>query len=179
MHIVLGLLSGIAGVVWAFVALQRSGFSLDSLNPFAWYRRHQWLKTYGMKPIFNLREPVDVAGLLLLAVLKCEGEISAEQKRALLAVFETDFHLEAHEAGELLVASSHLLRNELSIAGEVGKVLEKSLPDFSPAKAESLLNLMQRLANLESPANEEQRRLIGAVEQYFRERRVLAPKSRW
>jgi len=38
MHIVLGALSAIAGVIWALVALQRSGFNPASLNPFLWYQ---------------------------------------------------------------------------------------------------------------------------------------------
>ena len=44
MHIVLGVLSAVAGLIWAIVALQRSGFDPASLNPFLWYRRSQWRK---------------------------------------------------------------------------------------------------------------------------------------
>ena len=49
-HIVIGVLSAVAGLIWAMVALQRSGLDLNALNPFLWHRRSQWKKKYGENP---------------------------------------------------------------------------------------------------------------------------------
>jgi hypothetical protein len=105
MHIVLGVLSAVAGLVWAMVALQRSGFDPASLNPFLWYRRSQWRRKYGTSPILNLDNPMDVAAVLILGTAKCEGEISTEQKRAVQSIFETEFNLNRDVATDLLLAA--------------------------------------------------------------------------
>lgn len=167
MHVVIGVITAIAGLIWALVALQRAGFSLD---PFAWYRRMQWRKKYADKPLYCLDDPMDVAAVLLLGTAKCEGEISAEQKRALLELFQSEFKLAYDEAADLLLASSYLIRDQVYLVDNLPKILERSRDRFTPAQVDSLLALMRRVAALEGPANEEQRELIEAVERYFAER---------
>lgn len=177
MHIVIGVVTAIAGLIWALVALQRAGFNLASLDPFAWYRRMQWKKKYADKPLYCLDDPVDVAAVLLLGTAKCEGAISAEQKKALLDIFETEFKLTSDEAADLLLASSHLIRNEIYLVDNLHRIFERTKDRFTPAQIASLIALMQRVAKLEGPANEEQRKLIEATERYFSER--TAGKHRW
>ena len=38
MHIILSVITALGGLIWAIVALQRSGFDINSLNPFLWHR---------------------------------------------------------------------------------------------------------------------------------------------
>ena len=167
MHIVIGIMTALAGLIWAIVALQRAGVDLNSLNPFLWQRRSQWKKKYGDKPLYILGNPMEAAAVLLLGTAKCEGEISAEQKQDILAIFEQEFHLGRDEAADLLLASSHLLRNEVYLADNLDKILAKSAAAFSPDKVNSLLVLMQRVAAIESAANAEQDKLIAATRSYF------------
>lgn len=167
MHIVLGVLSGVAGLIWAMVALQRSGFNPATLNPFLWYRRSQWRKRYGTHPLYTLEEPMDVAAVLILGTAKCEGEISAEQKHAILQIFSTEFKLNGDDAADLLLASSHLIRNEVYLLDRLEHILERSSKRFNPEQAGSLLSLMTRTGTLESELNEEQHKLIAATENYF------------
>jgi len=177
MHIVIGVITAIAGLIWAFVALQRAGVDLNSLNPFLWYRRTQWKKKYADKPIYSLRKPMDVAALLLLGIAKCEGEISSEQKREVLKVFENEFHLAHEEASDLMVASSYLMRDEVYLVDHLDKILERSGPGFTADQLESLVLLMQRVARIESPINEEQSKLIQATQDYFE--RLKATPGKW
>jgi hypothetical protein len=179
MQIILALLSSIIGLIWALNALQNSGFNLNSLNPFAWYRKHQWLKIYREKPIYNLSEPLDVAAVLLLGIVKCEGEISAEQKRELISIFEHDFHLPNSEASDLLLASSHLLRNELYIADSLDKILEKSAERITESQTRSILTLLNRIGTLESPLNDEQKKLIESVDLFYQKRRKIKSRNQW
>ena len=167
MHIVLGVLSAAAGLVWALVALQRSGFSPASLNPFLWYRRSQWRKKYGTHPLYNLEDPMDVAAVLILGTAKCEGEISTGQKRAVLDMFEEEFKLDSDAAADLLLASSHMIRDEVYLLDRLDKMLAPSRKRFNQAQAGSLLAMMTRIGALESAINEEQRKLIVATEEYF------------
>ena len=177
MHVVIGVITAVAGLIWALVALQRAGVSLGSLDPFAWYRRMQWQRRYADKPLYCLNDPMDVAAVLLLATAKCEGEVSAEQKQTLLRIFESEFSLSADEAADLLVAGAHLLRNEVYVLDSLGRVLERSKERFTMAQVASLVALMQRIAELDGPANEEQRKLIDATQRYFGEH--AQPQSVW
>jgi hypothetical protein len=177
MHIVIGVLTAAAGLIWALVALQRAGVSIGSLDPFAWYRRMQWQRKYADKPLYCLNEPMDVAAVLLLATAKCEGEVSAEQKQMLLKTFESEFSQTTDEAADLLVASAHLLRNEVYLVDNLDRVLERSKDRFTPTQVASLSTLMRRIAELEGPINEEQRKLIDATQRYFEDR--AQPQGAW
>ena len=167
MHIVIGIISALAGLIWAFVALQRAGIDLNALNPFLWHRRSQWKKKYGEKPIYNLSSPLEVAALMLLGIAKCEGEISAQQKKALLDIFENEFHLSQDEAADLLLACAHLLRNEIYLVDHLDRIMTKSAAGFSASQSTSLLQLMQRVATIEGPVNQEQNKLMQALKAYF------------
>ncbi len=165
MHVLIGLLTAIAGLIWALVALDRAGFRLSS--PFALFRRYQWSKKYSRKPLHSLTEPIDVVAVLLLGIAKCEGEISADQKKQLLNIFEQEFEISADEAADLLLASSHLIRNEIYLVDQIDKILEPSLGRFGDAHIKTVDSLMMQVASLESPANEEQLKLIDGVRRVF------------
>jgi hypothetical protein len=70
-------------------------------------------------------------------------------------------------AADLLLASSHLIRNEVYLLDRLEHILERSSKRFSPEQAGSLLSLMTRTGTLESAINEEQHKLIAATENYF------------
>lgn len=163
MHILIGLLTATAGLFWALDALQRSG-ALETLNPFLWYRRAQWNKKYRKKPIYSLDNPIDVAAVLLLGTAKCEGEISSEQKREILEIFENEFHLTSKVASDLLLSSSHLMKDEDHLVDNLQKVLEQSGSMFSEEQIDSVLSLMRRVSGIENPMDERQRQLIQATE---------------
>ena len=167
MHILIGLITAIAGLFWALNALKRSGFDPSSLNPFLWSRRRKWKKQYVQKPIYNLDRPLDAAAVLLLGTLKCEGEISTEQKKTLISIFEDHFHLDNSEASDLLLASSHLIRDELYLADNLDKVLTRSREQFTDVQIGSLLLLMEQISMLENQSNEEQKKLIVSTRNYF------------
>jgi uncharacterized tellurite resistance protein B-like protein len=177
MHYVIGLLSTVAALVYALHRLQSAGLDLNALNPFLWYRRAQWRKKYGEKPLYTLAEPVEVAAVLLLGAAKCEGELSTEQKDGLLAMFAHELRLGQAGANDMLVASSFLLRDEVYIHDHLDKVLARSLDRFSPEQRTSIVELMERAAKIGGAMNEEQGKLIA------RTRELLAieapPTTAW
>lgn len=167
MHIVIGVLSAMAGLIWAIAALQKSGFNLDTVNPFLWRRRTQWKMNYGVLPVYNLGDPMEVAAVLVLGVAKCEGEISAEQKKAILNLFADEFRLDHNESADLLLASSHLIRNEVYLVDNLEKILAKSQSGFTPQQVESMLSMMHRIGSLENGLNEEQQKLITVTAKHY------------
>ena len=177
MHIIIGIITAIAGLIWALVSLQRAGFNLSSLNPFALYRRLIWKKKYTAKPLYNMQKPMDTAAVLILGVAKCEGEISTEQKQTLQNIFVNEFELSDSEAADLFVASSYLLRDEVYIVDNLDKILEISKPYFNQEQIDSTLALMTRVSRICNETNEEQEKLIAQT------RKILSLKqeemSKW
>jgi uncharacterized tellurite resistance protein B-like protein len=175
---IIAVITALAGLIWALSALQSSGFQFSSLNPFLAWRRWQWRKTYGDKPLYKLEHPIDAAGVLLLGIVKADGEITSEQKQELLAIFQKEFDLSRDRASDLLLASSHLIRDELYLVDRLDKILERSAGRFERATADSLLALMRRMASLDGSINTEQQKLLDATERYFAAR-FQPPPSRW
>jgi uncharacterized tellurite resistance protein B-like protein len=177
MHIVIAAITALAGLLWALNSLQRSGFHLSSLNPFLAYRRWQWRKTYGGRPIYKLDRPMDVAAVLLLGVAKADGDITSDQKKELQAMFQSEFEISRDQAADLLLASSHLIRDEIYIVDNLDKILERSAQRFEPAAVGSLLGMMRRVAALDGSINAEQQKLIDATERFFAGRQQAG--GRW
>lgn len=178
MHIVIAVITAIAGLFWALNSLQRSGFHFSSLNPFLAYRRWQWSRSYGARPIYKMERPMDVAAVLLLGVAKADGAITSDQKRELLAMFQSEFSIPRDEASDLLLASSHLIRDEIYLVDHLDKILERSAERFEPDAVASLLAMMRKVAALDGSINNEQQKLIGATESYFAGR-TKQPAGKW
>jgi uncharacterized tellurite resistance protein B-like protein len=105
--------------------------------------------------------------VLLLGVAKADGEITSDQKKELLAMFQREFGISRDEASDLLLASSHLIRDEIYLVDNLDKVLERSAPRFDSDTVASLLAMMRRVAALDGSINTEQQKLIDATERYF------------
>jgi uncharacterized tellurite resistance protein B-like protein len=178
MHIVIAVITAVAGLLWALNSLQRSGFHFSSLNPFLAYRRWQWSRTYGERPINRLERPMDVAAVLLLGVAKADGAITSDQKRELLAMFQSEFLISRNEASDLLLASSHLIRDEIYLVDHLDKILARSAERFEPDAIASLLAMMRKVAALDGSINDEQGKLIDATERYFASR-TRQPAGKW
>jgi len=173
---IIAVITALAGLFWALSSLQRSGFQFSSLNPFLAYRRWQWSKSYGGKPIYKLDRPMDVAAVLLLGIAKADGDITSDQKRELLAMFQGEFNISRDEASDLLLASSYLIRDEIYLVDHLDKILLRSAPRFEPEAVTSLLAMMRRIAILDGSVNGEQQKLIDATERIFAERVKVAGK---
>jgi uncharacterized tellurite resistance protein B-like protein len=177
-HIIIGAITALAGLLWAINSLQRSGFSLSSLNPFLAYRRWQWSRTYAAKPIYRLERPMDVAAILLLGIAKADGAITSDQKRELQSLFQSEFEISRDEAADLLLASSHLIRDEIYLVDHLDKILELSAPKFEPSAVSSLLSMMRGVAALDGSINGEQQKLIDATDRYFATRQKVT-SGKW
>lgn len=178
MHLIIAAITALAGLFWALNSLQRSGFNPSSLNPFLAYRRWKWGRTYGAKPIYRLERPMDVAAVLLLGIAKADGEITSDQKRELQTIFQSEFEISRDEAADLLLASSHLIRDQIYIVDHLDKILELSAPKFELEAVRSLLTMMRRVAALDGSINGEQQKLIDATQHFF-DARQQAANGKW
>ena len=168
MHIVIGLITAIAGFIWALYSLQKAGFDLNALNPFAWARRRKWQKQLGVKPIHALHDSMEAAALLVISIAKAEGEITRETKMEILELFENEFGISRSKAISLFSASTFMLKDTINIDAEVAQILSPSKSDFDESHALKLVEMMTLVATKENEATTNQQSIISAVVKEFK-----------
>jgi tellurite resistance protein len=163
MHVVLGMLGTIVTILILLNRLADSGIDLGGLNPFLWHRRRKWRQRVEGNPVYTLEKPMEATALLMVAIAKCDGDMSAEQKRGILRLFEQEFQLSTREASSLLVSTAYLLRDGDEVRTKLGKVLDASREKFTKDQAESAVSLVERVSLSEGEPSDMQKEFLGAV----------------
>lgn len=177
MHIIIGLITAAAGLIWAINSLQQSGFRLSSLNPFYWLRRTRWKKQYQELPLYQLDSSLEVAAVLIVSVAKLEGEISREQKQEILTLFKTEFNLDDNASSDLFASTCYLLQSEHNFLNNIDKIVSPVIQKFSEEQAVSTVELIIRIANLDSAMSADQSRMISTVKQLLNP--VINQQQKW
>lgn len=167
MHIIIALAGAIITILILLNRLGAAGITLDSFNPFAWYRKHKWLNRYHTKPMFTIDDPQKVAALLIVAVAKADGLISIEEKNIILEIFEKDFGHGKQEASGLFTSSAFFLKDEIDFVSNLSKVLELSVRDFSQNQIKFTIECMQKIASMSSENSTEKDKIINQFSKYF------------
>ena len=177
MHVVIGLLGSIVTILWLLHRLAEMGIDLGGLNPFLWQRRKKWRKQYEANPVFLLDGPMEATALLITATAKADGDMSSEEKREILSIFENEFQLSKKDAAGLLISSSHLLGKGDEVREQLDKVLNPSLENFTKEQALSAIELIKRISELGGSATEMQSELIHNATVILE--RPITPKKKW
>jgi uncharacterized tellurite resistance protein B-like protein len=146
MHIVLGALGSIVTVLWLLHRLAEMGVSLGGLNPWSWRRRRNWRAAYEANPIFSITSPMEVTALLIAAAAKADGDLSLDEKQAILRMFEREFHLSDRDAAALLTSSTHLLGKGDEVNENLAGVLQPSQASFTESQAQSAVAMIEEIA---------------------------------
>ena len=160
MHVVLALLGSVVTILYM---LDRLGINLGGMNPFYWRRRRAWAKKYEGDPIFSVEDPVHVAALLVVGTAKLDGDLSAEQKKHTLDQFESEFSLDSRAASELLGSVVHLLGAPQVIDTQLNSLADKNKDLFSQEQAESMLQMMIDVAEIDGELSARQNEYIANV----------------
>jgi len=160
MHIIIGLLGSLVTI---FYLLDRLGIDIGGLNPFYWYRRRAFSKKLTADPVYSIEDPLHVASLLVIGVAKLDGDLTAEEKKVAQEQFEASFSMSPRAASELFGSAAHLLAAPQLIDSQLQKLAHKNRDRFSREQAESMLEMMGRVAAAEGRPSEEQQRFIDAV----------------
>lgn len=163
MHIIIGVITAIAGFIWALHSLQNAGVDLNAFNPFTWARRRKWEKQLGTKPIHALQESMEAAALLVVSIAKVEGEITRDTKMEILDLFENEFGISRSKAIGLFSASSFMLKDAINIDAEVVNILSPSKSDFDEIQALKLVEMMTKVSTKENEATTNQLNIINSV----------------
>ncbi|MDR0247972.1 MAG: hypothetical protein LBI16_06235 [Burkholderiales bacterium] len=174
MHIVIGVITAIAGLIWALVALRNSGANFESLNPFAWYRRYQWKKNFHAHPAMAADNPMDIAAVVLLHTAKLKGELTRETRQMLLNLFQDTFKIEEKETNELFSATSFRLKDGL-FEKHVSRFIEERWNALTTTQAQQIVPLVQRIAELDGTSTPQQSGFISLL----KEKTLPPPGSSW
>jgi len=177
MPAILGLLGTVVTILWLLYRLAEMGIDLGGLNPFLWRRRRKWKKHYEANPIYKIDSPMEATALLVTATAKADGDMSTEEKQAILALFENEFHLSTKDATALLGASSHLLGKGDEVRDNLKGVLSPSLASFSPAQARSAIDMLEQVSAVTGSANELKQQIVRNASAVLGQ--VSKAKSKW
>jgi len=147
MHIILGVFGSVVTILILLNRLAEAGFDLGGLNPFLWHRRRKWKKHYQGDPVFKINSPMDATAILMVAIVKADGDMTREDKSLLLRLFEEEFKLSKKDAAGLLISSVHLLGDGTQVRNNVRKFLTPSQKAFTALQALSAVALMNRVAS--------------------------------
>jgi uncharacterized tellurite resistance protein B-like protein len=171
------MLGTLVTILWLLYRLAEMGIDLGGLNPFLWQRRRKWKQHYDANPVFKLDNPMEATALLITAVAKADGDMSSEEKHAILDIFEHEFHLSKRDAAGLLISSTHLLGKGEEVRNNLKEVLSPSVGRFSADQASSALELIRRIAATGGSATEMQQELIEKTSAILE--RQCEPKRKW
>lgn len=163
MHVILGILGSIVTILWIFHRLAEMGIDLGGLNPFYWRRRRAWQKRYEGDPIHAVEDPMEIAALVVAAVARIDGDMTAEQKNCLISEFGNTFSLSERDAKQLLGSCSHLLGAPQVVNNQLDGIFERHSKVFSPDQAESIARMMHKVASVAGEPSPEQQNLIANV----------------
>ncbi|MFK7955170.1 MAG: TerB family tellurite resistance protein [Lysobacterales bacterium] len=159
MHIIIGLLGSLISLAWVLYRLAEMGVDLGGLNPWLWRRRRNWQKRYEANPVYAVEKPMDATALVMAAVAKADGDMSAEEKRSILDMFQSEFHQSEKDAAALLRSSTFLLGNSDTVLENLEKVLEPSQPNFSQEQAQSAVAMIDKVYQLAPAAGSDRETL--------------------
>jgi len=176
MHIVLGVLGSIVTILILLNRLAEAGIDLGGLNPFLWQRRRQWkLKVQG-DPVYSIESPLDATALLVTAVARSDGDMSSEEKRLILGMFQSEFNMTKKAAAELLIASAYLLGDGEAVHNGLHKVLNPSLENFTEEQAQAAMMLLEKVCEVDPDEAELKRAMVAGISKIFRTRFQAQPK---
>ena len=167
MHIILAVLGALVTILVLAHRLKDAGIDLGWLNPFHWHHRRKWKNKVSADPLFSITDPMEAAAVLLYATARLSGDISSEQKKTLIDIFERDFKLSQQEATNLLSSNAFLIKDEDKIKGELKKFLDASLENFSQAQKDSTLVLIDRVMAVEERVSPKQREFRAQIVELF------------
>lgn len=177
MHIILGVLGTIITILILLNRLAEAGIDLGGLNPFLWRRRKKWQKKFEGNPIYQIDSPLDITALLATATAKSDGDMSSEEKKTLLNLFQKEFNMSKKQAAELLIASAYILGNGEELRTNLEKVINTSLSNFTQVQAAAATSLLDEVCSTDSSVEELKHEFVERVKIIMDKH--FQPKGKW
>lgn len=184
MGVLMQIIGLLMGLIFVAEGLKRLGIDVGWLNPLTFLRRRAWQKKITQPPLYALEHPVDVVGVLALAVAQAGqaqpgAALPHESARAAAAqaLLRQHLGLDDKAAQDLWLASAHLLRAHPLTPREVPAVLARSAARFTPYHQDTLRTVLHAVAQAQPPVSAGQQALLDAVAAFFARHGATAPAS--
>ena len=164
MHIIIAAITAIAGLIWALNSLQRSGFDLNSLNPFYWVRRKRWEQKQ-IDPLYAVEGPRELVALLMFAVQRQAGDPTEEQKANMLDLYKSELKFDDANAREMYSLASYLVGTDPNYMHKVPEITAPAFQTISQEQLASVYGLVERVATFSNTPNATQQAFLDALAQ--------------
>jgi len=88
----------------------------------------------------------------MLAVLRSTGDLTSDEKRALVALWQNELKFSAANANEMYGVCSHLLGTDPNYADRLEDIVRPASGQMSPAQRDSIVELLGRVAEVDPAA---------------------------
>jgi hypothetical protein len=177
MHIIIGIITAAAGLIWAINSLQRSGLDLNSFNPFTWARRRKWEQLRGAKPLHNINKPIEAATVIIVGALKEIGEITTEQKNRVIEIFQSQLHLSEASSKEAFSSAIFMIKDLIDFPHSIKSILAPTIDSFTSEQSQSLIKIVEEVIQLDGEPTEGQSAILNSLEIEFK--KTNAEQSKW
>jgi len=173
MTVILGLLGAAAAAFWAFryfvSAAQEGRDAVNDMRGFI--RSGQWSKKVGQRMIEHVTDPRESAAILLYQMAAYDGAVTERQQKAIVGEMKAAFAAD-EETAQGLYAFARMAVGQVNDAGNsLRKILGPVAQNCTDAEKSSLIGMLEKVGEIESPMTDAQRRLAAEA------RRVLFPRT--
>ena len=170
MHIIIAVITAIAGAFWAFShfmnAANEGREAIGDVKGVI--RRGKWNRRVDQRLIENLSDPREAAAILMVQVAAYDGAVTDRQHAQMVSDMRGNFDAD-EETAEGLYAFGRMAVGEINDAGNsVRKILRPVTEVCTVDEKASLIAMLDRTAEIEGAPTDIQRRLIAEA------RRVLS-----
>ncbi|NOX82264.1 MAG: hypothetical protein GXP06_04615 [Alphaproteobacteria bacterium] len=169
MHIILAILGAAGAAFWAFTYFVKAASEgREALRDAKGViRSGKWNRKIDQRLIENLSDPREAAAVLIYQVMAYDGAVTERQHHAMVADMRAGFDAD-EETAEGLYAFARMAVGQIHDAGNsLRKILAPVMEVCTPEEKQSLIDMLDRAAEIEAPPTDTQRRLIAEA------RRVL------
>ena len=162
MHILIAVLGAAAAAFWAFTYFTRAAQEgRDAFNDVrGMIRGGKWSRKVGQRVIENLTDPREAAAVVLCQIAVYDGPITDRQKAAILGEMRGAFHAD-EETAEGFYAFARMGLGEINDAANSLKKIVRPIADAcSEDEKRQFVEMLARIAQIEGPVSDIQRRLI-------------------
>ena len=165
MHIILAVLGALAAAFFAFRhfvdAAHESREAVRDVKGVI--RRGKWNRKVDQRLIENLSDPREAAAVLLYQIAEYDGSVTERQTAQMLSEMRDAFEAD-EETAHGLYAFGRMAVGQINDAGNnARKILRPVVEVCTPEEKQSLIAMLERMAEVESPPTDMQRQLIAEV----------------
>lgn len=173
MHIVLGVLAVLGAIAYFVIRANQVGQAGKELAETAGevkglFRSARWRSKSKTDPFAEIDDPRLAAAVMMHAIAKCDGDVTENQRVAMLDSMQTKLGLEKKTAEEMLVRARWLIQD----LNDTSTTLRRAAPpvdrNCTPQEIDDLLDMLAGIANVEGEATGLQKNAIDGLKRRLR-----------